>query len=64
MRRTFPISAIRVKKFCADTVVNADKLSETGFTSAYSLEDGFKEMITAEFKTNAQTPVPDQKKAA
>ncbi|NCC21250.1 MAG: NAD(P)-dependent oxidoreductase [Alphaproteobacteria bacterium] len=54
--RTFPISAVRVQKFCADTVVNADKLKETGFTAPFSLEDGLREMIAAEF--------PDREDAA
>ncbi len=48
--KTFPISTIRVQKFCADTVVNADKLEETGFKRPYSLHDGLDEMIKAEFK--------------
>lgn len=47
--RTFPISAIRVKKFCADTIVNADKLKSTGFKRAYALPDGLKTMIETEF---------------
>jgi len=47
--RRFPISAVRVRKFCADTVVNADKLRETGFTPPHALEDGLREMIAAEF---------------
>ena len=47
--RTFPVSAIRVKKFCADTVVNADKLQETGFIAPFSLEQGLHDMIAQEF---------------
>ncbi len=48
--RKFPISVIRVKKFCAGTVVNADKLEETGFKRGYSLNQGLDEMVKAEFK--------------
>ena len=47
--RRFPISSIRVKKFCASTVVNAEKLGETGFEAPYSLEAGLEEMVAAEF---------------
>ena len=47
--RNFPISAIRVKKFCANTVVNADKLRATGFHAPYSLAHGLREMMAAEF---------------
>lgn len=50
-RKPFPISAIRVQKFCANTVVNADKLEATGFERPYSLHKGLKEMIKAEFKS-------------
>ena len=56
--RNFPISAIRVKKFCADTVINADKMRESGFKAPYDLKDGLKTMIEAEFlKPLADVPV-------
>ena len=35
--RQFPISSIRIKKFCAVTQIAAEKLPETGFTPRYSL---------------------------
>jgi nucleoside-diphosphate-sugar epimerase len=47
--RNFPISLIRVRKFCANTIVSSDKLQETGFTAPYSLREGLEEMIAAEF---------------
>lgn len=47
--RRFPISAVRVQKFCADTVVNAEKMRGTGFVPPYSLKQGLEEMIEAEF---------------
>lgn len=47
--RKLPISSIRVRKFCANTIVNADKLQETGFKAPHSLKDGLQEMIAAEF---------------
>ncbi len=56
----FPISTIRVKKFCANTVVNAEKIKETGFTPPHSLEEGIKVMIEAEFLSADA----EQKKAA
>jgi nucleoside-diphosphate-sugar epimerase len=48
--RKFPVSSIRIRKFCADTVVNAGKLEDTGFMAPYRLEEGLKEMIASEFK--------------
>jgi len=48
--RKFPISSIRIKKFCASTQINADKLSETGFIPRYSLEQDLERMIAADFQ--------------
>jgi nucleoside-diphosphate-sugar epimerase len=48
--RTFPISKIRVQKFCANTVFKADHLRETGFVPPYDLREGLMETIAHEFK--------------
>jgi nucleoside-diphosphate-sugar epimerase len=48
-RRTYPISSIRIKKFCADTVINTDKLQQTAFTPPYNLVEGLSRTIKAEF---------------
>ncbi len=47
--KTFPISVVRVRKFCADTIVSAEKVKETGFKPAYNLEDGIRDMIRSDF---------------
>lgn len=47
--KTFPISSIRIKKFCADTVINTDKLQLTGFIPSYTLAEGLSRMIKSEF---------------
>ncbi len=47
--KKFPISKIRVRKFCANTVVNADKLKKTGFKRPFTLQEGLTKMITTEF---------------
>jgi GlcNAc-P-P-Und epimerase len=47
--RSFPISAIRIKKFCADTRIAADHLKRLGFVAPYSLDEGLKRMISCEF---------------
>ncbi|MEM7651012.1 MAG: NAD-dependent epimerase/dehydratase family protein [Pseudomonadota bacterium] len=49
--KKFPISTIRIQKFCADTIVNAAKIQETNFSPPHSLEDGLQEMIEAEFSS-------------
>ena len=51
--KTYPISSIRIKKFCADTVINADKLRKTDFVPSYTLAEGLSRMIKSEF-VNAQ----------
>lgn len=51
--RALPVSAIRVKKFCADTVINANHLRETGFKPLQTLEEALQEMIAVEFRRDA-----------
>lgn len=47
--KRFPISAVRVQKFCADTTCAADACRAAGFTPRYTLEDGIVRMIEADF---------------
>jgi len=57
----FPVSSVRIKKFCADTTVNADKAhTQSGFRAEYTLKQGIERMIKHEFATSDTT----QKKAA
>jgi len=46
--RKFPISKIRVQKFCATTTVNADK-AHKNFKAPYTLAEGLIAMIKADF---------------
>lgn len=48
--KKLPVSSIRIKKFCAETTVNTDRLMSSGFKPPYSLEDGLRNMIKSEFK--------------
>ena len=47
--RTFPISAIRVHKFCESTQFVADRVAQSGFVRPYSLRDGLERTIRFEF---------------
>ena len=47
--RKFSVSSIRIKKFCANTSVSADKLLNSGFKPKFSIEEGLKRMINHEF---------------
>ena len=49
-KKKFSVSSIRIKKFCAETTVNTDKLKSTGFMPPFTLEEGIKNMINYEFK--------------
>lgn len=47
--RTFPISAIRVKKFCESTQFLADRVAQSGFVPPYTLQEGLARTIQHEF---------------
>ena len=47
--RKFPISSIRVKKFCSETTVNTSKLELEKYARPFTLEQGLRRMIAAEF---------------
>ena len=50
--RTFPVSAIRIRKFCESTQFRADRVLETGFRPPYSLEEALARTIAHEFSAN------------
>lgn len=47
--RRFPISAIRVRKFCECTQFRADALRQSGFEAPYSLDDALTRTIRFEY---------------
>jgi nucleoside-diphosphate-sugar epimerase len=47
--RRFPISAIRVRKFCESTQFRADLAAASGFTPPYSLSEGLARTLQFEF---------------
>ena len=47
--RTFPISAIRVRKFTESTRFKADLVKSTGFISSITLQDALAQTIHSEF---------------
>jgi nucleoside-diphosphate-sugar epimerase len=47
--RNYPISSIRIKKFCANTQVSADKVQQSGFRPHFTISDGLERMIKVEF---------------
>jgi nucleoside-diphosphate-sugar epimerase len=47
--RTFPVSAIRIRKFVADTTVNTDRLIDSGYTPRFTIQEALERTIAAEF---------------
>ena len=50
--KKFPISSIRIKKFCAETTIDTNLLIKSGFRAPFTLEEGLRKMIRTDFKTD------------
>ena len=57
-RRQFPISAIRMRKFAAETTVSTERLAATGFVPRYSLKESLVRTLAAEFPQLASSTLP------
>ena len=51
-RRTFPISSIRVKKFCAQTVFSSEKMQKSGFKPPFDMQEALHRTVHFEFKNH------------
>ena len=49
-RKKLNISSVRVKKFCAVTKYDSKKAMSSGFIPPYTMEEGLKRMLEAEFE--------------
>lgn len=49
LRRKLAISSVRVKKFCATTEFNAQKVQTSGFQPPYTLAEGLRRTLEFEF---------------
>ena len=47
--KTFPVSLVRIKKFCADTTIAVEKLEKTGFVPPFTLNKGIEMFLNHEF---------------
>jgi hypothetical protein len=52
--KKLPISSIRVKKFCANTMFESNNIKKTIFTPPVSLQEGLKNTIKYEFIDKSQ----------
>lgn len=53
--RTFPISAVRVQKFCAETTIDTTRLRASGFEPAVAVPDAVRRTVQAEFGSAVPT---------
>lgn len=51
-RRRFPISAVRIKKFCGNSWFAAQRIRDEGFEAPFALEEGLRKTIAHEFPSN------------
>jgi GlcNAc-P-P-Und epimerase len=59
-RRSLPVSAVRVRKYCANTRFTNRRALETGFVPSHSLEDALLETIRHEFPESRPAGRPVQ----
>ena len=52
--KTFPVSRIRIEKFCANTVFNADKAHSSGFNAPTNLQHALSATLEHEFGEGKQ----------
>ena len=55
-RRQFPVSSIRVKKFCAQTVFSSERMLQSGFKPPFNIQDALQRTVHFEFQTDEATP--------
>ncbi|WP_346857500.1 NAD-dependent epimerase/dehydratase family protein [uncultured Draconibacterium sp.] len=55
--KSFSVSSVRVKKFCATTQFDATKTHNCGFTAPYSLNEGLDRTLNFEFNQKPQDTI-------
>ena len=53
-RKNFPISSIRVRKFCAQTIFKSDRMQSCGFIPPYPMPEALRRTVEFEFLKNKQ----------
>ena len=48
-RRTYPVSSIRVKKFCAQTVFSSERMQKSGFNPPFDMQEALHRTVDFEF---------------
>ena len=50
--KKFPISSVRITKFCATTQFSAEKIKQTGFIPPFTIQEGLRRTLQYEFLDN------------
>ncbi len=53
-RHTYPISSIRVKKFCAQTVFSSERMQKSGFKPPFDMQEALHRTVNFEFSEKKQ----------
>lgn len=53
-RRNYPISSIRVKKFCAQTVFSAERMLQSGFQAPFDMHEALRRTVHFEFGSSKE----------
>jgi nucleoside-diphosphate-sugar epimerase len=49
LNKSFPVSRVRIQKFCSNSQFSSERLFSTGFTPVYDLKDALRKTIRVEF---------------
>jgi nucleoside-diphosphate-sugar epimerase len=49
LNKSFPVSRVRIHKFCSNSQFSTERLLEAGFEPEYDLKDALRQTIRAEF---------------
>jgi len=55
--RNFPVSSVRVKKFCATTQFDSTLVTESGFKAPFTLQEGLERTLQYEFISKQQDSI-------
>ncbi|WP_034284892.1 NAD-dependent epimerase/dehydratase family protein [Schaalia suimastitidis] len=50
LRKPLPVSSVRIRKFAASTIVGTEQLEESDFRRPFTIEEGLRRTVRAEFK--------------
>ena len=55
--RSYPVSSVRIRKFCATTQFDSTQIKESGFKAPYTLTKGLERTLQYEFISKQQDSI-------